>query len=86
MAYWTARDPIARFRAYMQQRGLWDEKKEKEWADEASRIVEEEVKRAEGYAPPTLDDAFAHTYGSMPKDLKEQLEFMRTDLPPKKEG
>jgi pyruvate dehydrogenase E1 component alpha subunit len=86
MAYWTARDPIVRFRAYMLQRGLWDEKKEKEWADEASRIVEEEVKRAEGYAPPTLDDAFVHTYGSMPKDLKEQLEFMRTDLPPKKEG
>jgi pyruvate dehydrogenase E1 component alpha subunit len=85
-AYWTARDPITRFRTYMEHSGLWDDKKEREWAEEASRLVEEEVKKAESHAPPTLDDAFVHTYGSMPEDLKEQLEFMRTDLPPRKEG
>jgi pyruvate dehydrogenase E1 component alpha subunit len=85
-AYWTARDPIIRFRTYIEHGGLWDDKKEKEWAEEASRLVEGEVKKAESHAPPTLDDAFVHTYGSMPEDLKEQLEFMRMDLPPKKEG
>jgi pyruvate dehydrogenase E1 component alpha subunit len=85
-AYWTARDPITRFRTYMEHGGLWDDKKEREWAEEASRLVEEEVKKAENHAPPTLDDAFVHTYGSMPEDLKEQLEFMRTDLLPRKEG
>jgi pyruvate dehydrogenase E1 component alpha subunit len=85
-AYWTARDPISRFRTYIQYGGLWDDKKEREWAEEASRLVEEEVKKAESHALPTLDDAFVHTYGSMPEDLKEQLESMRTDLPPRKEG
>jgi hypothetical protein len=48
--------------------------------------VEEEVWKAEGHAPPGLDDAFVHTYAAIPEDLREQLEFMRTDLPPKKEG
>ena len=85
-AYWTARDPIARFRTYLGARGLWDDKKEKDWLDEASRQVEEEVKKAESHAPPTLDDAFVHTYATMPEGLREQLEFLRNDLPPRKEG
>ncbi len=86
IAYWTERDPIARFRTYIERKGIWDEKKDKEYAEEASRLVEEDVKKAEGFAPPTLDDAFIYTYGSMPENLKEQLEFMRNDLPPRKEG
>lgn len=85
-AYWTARDPIDRFRTYLVRKGLWDESKDKAWLEEASRLVEEEVRKAEGHAPPKVDDAFLHTYAQMPEDLKEQLEFMRGDLPSRKEG
>jgi pyruvate dehydrogenase E1 component alpha subunit len=85
-AYWTARDPISRFRTYLVARDLWDDKKEKDWMEEASKRVEEEVKKAEGHAPPSLDDAFMHLYATMPESLKEQLEFLRGDLPPRKEG
>jgi pyruvate dehydrogenase E1 component alpha subunit len=85
-AYWTARDPISRFRVYLERKELWDEKREKQWSEEAARAIEEEVRKAEGHAPPSLDDAFAHTFATMPEGLKEQLEFMRRDLPAKREG
>ncbi|MCU0861185.1 MAG: pyruvate dehydrogenase (acetyl-transferring) E1 component subunit alpha [Methanomassiliicoccales archaeon] len=86
IAYWTARDPLARLRAYLGHKGLWDETNQKAWTEEAGRMVEEEVKKAEGHAPPTLDDVFVHTYATMPASLKEQLELHRSDLPARKEG
>lgn len=86
MAHWAARDPISRFKVYMEGKGLWDGRMEKEWTGEASRIVEEAVKKAEGHAPPTLDDVFAHTFATMPEGLREQLEFHRGDLAPRREG
>ena len=86
MAYWTERDPIARLRSYLIAKGIWDEGKEREWSEEAARAVEEAVKRAEEFAPPTLDDVFAHTYATMPSGLSEQLESMRREASPRKEG
>jgi len=86
IAYWSERDPISRFRAYMQSRGLWDDEKEAAWQEEASRQVEEAVKQAESFPPPSLQDVFAHTYATMPVDLKQQLETLGKELGGSKEG
>jgi pyruvate dehydrogenase E1 component alpha subunit len=86
IAYWTERDPIARCRTYLATKGIWDESKEKDWSEECSRIIEEAVRKAETFAPPTLDDVFAHTYATMPAGLREQLEMMRSEALPRKEG
>jgi len=86
IAYWTERDPIPRFKKYLMAKRLWDENKEKGWQEEATRSVEEDVKRAESHKPPTLADVFAFTFAQMPDDLKEQLETLRKDLEGPKEG
>ncbi len=78
---WADRDPIARFRVYLTNRGLWGEEKEKALLEEVSAMVEEEVKKAESFPRPTLEDCFRHTYATMPDDLREQMEALRRELP-----
>lgn len=85
LRYWIERDPITRFRTYLNHKGLWDDAKERALATELAQIVEEEVKKAEIYPPPTLDDVFNHTYAIMPENLRSQLDFHRLDLDNKEE-
>jgi pyruvate dehydrogenase E1 component alpha subunit len=80
LKYWMERDPIARFRIYLTRKGLWDDVKEKALIEELGQFVEGEVKKAENFPPPTLEDVFNYTYASMPEDLKSQLEFQQRDL------
>jgi pyruvate dehydrogenase E1 component alpha subunit len=80
LKYWIERDPIARFRIYLTRKGLWDDAKEMALMEELGKFVEEEVKKAESYPPPSLDEVFNHTYASMPEELRTQLEFYRRDL------
>jgi pyruvate dehydrogenase E1 component alpha subunit len=80
LKYWTERDPITRFRIYLTRKGIWDDAKEAALTAELSQFVEEEVKKAEAFARPTLDDVFNHTYAVMPDNLRTQLEFYRRDL------
>ncbi len=85
LKYWTERDPITRFRTYLMKKGIWDDVKEKALVAELGQFVEEEVKKAEEHARPTLDEVFSYTYAEMPDDLKAQLDSHRRD-PGRKEG
>jgi pyruvate dehydrogenase E1 component alpha subunit len=80
LKYWIERDPISRFRTYLTRKALWDDAKEMALMEELGKFVEEEVKKAESYPPPSLDEVFNHTYASMPEELRTQLEFYRRDL------
>ncbi len=84
LQYWTDRDPIKRFRAYLTNKGIWSDAKEKEAAAEADRLVEEAVKQAETHPLPVLEDMFKYTYAETNADLEEQLAALRKDL--SKEG
>lgn len=77
---WEAKDPIKRFRKYLEGKGLWNEEKEKAAQEEASKHVEEESERALKQPPPTVDDVFNYIYKEMPKELQEQLTFTKKDL------
>jgi pyruvate dehydrogenase E1 component alpha subunit len=77
---WEAKDPIKRFRKYLEGKGLWNEEIEKAAQEEASKHVEEESERALKQPPPTVDDVFNYTYKEMPKELQEQLTFTKKDL------
>ncbi len=80
LEYWEARDPLSRFRVYLESKKAWDEEKEKSYRAEAEALVEEAAKKAETFPIPSLDDAFRFTYSTMSANLAEQLEFMRKDL------
>jgi len=73
VAYWRDRDPIKRFQIYLKSKGIWNEQFEKSVNDEATKIVEEGVVKAEAYKPDPKD-LFTYNLASMSKDVKRQME------------
>jgi pyruvate dehydrogenase E1 component alpha subunit len=83
---WTEKDPLKRIRIYLERRGLWDGNSEKESIEWAQNLVEEEVKKAQSFPPPTVEEVFKHTFAEMPADLKEQMDAVARDHSSRKEG
>ncbi len=77
---WARRDPIERFKVYLQTRGLWDDAFETRVKKEAEEMITTAVENAESAPPPGVEDLFIYTYEEMPPDLKEQLEELRNFL------
>lgn len=73
---WTKRDPIKRFKAYLEGKKLWDDKKEKALQEELKAMVADAVERAEKAPPPGLEDLFSDVYA----ELTPQLERQKADL------
>lgn len=72
VAYWLERDPIKRFQAYLKGKGIWNEEFERKATEEASRMVEEAVAKAEAFKGDPKE-IFKYVYGEMTKDLTEQM-------------
>ncbi|MBI2184186.1 MAG: pyruvate dehydrogenase (acetyl-transferring) E1 component subunit alpha [Thaumarchaeota archaeon] len=71
---WKKKDPIKRFRLYLENRGLWGEKEESDLWTEAENMVSEAVRRAEAAPLPTVESMFEDVYKEMSPALKEQLQ------------
>jgi pyruvate dehydrogenase E1 component alpha subunit len=78
---WGRRDPLARFRLYLQAKGLWSDAFESEAQARASELVEKAVAEAEALPPATPDDIFTYTFAAMPPDLEAQLAALKATLP-----
>jgi pyruvate dehydrogenase E1 component alpha subunit len=69
---WEPKDPLNRFRTYLQGKGLWSEEDETRVKEEAKAAVAEHIKKAEETEKMTvaglIDSMFEHT----PKHLEEQ--------------
>jgi pyruvate dehydrogenase E1 component alpha subunit len=52
---WRARDPLPRFRAFLERRGLWDDDAERAAADEALTRIDAVVVEAEARPIPSLE-------------------------------
>ena len=76
---WEAKDPLKRFRLYLEAKGLWDQGQEDEAWKEAEKTVEEEVERALSHPAPSAEDVFRFTYETMPPELAEQLETLKRE-------
>jgi pyruvate dehydrogenase E1 component alpha subunit len=72
LAYWRERDPITRFRTYLQKKGLWNESYGKTVNDAAAKLVEEAILEAEAFRQDPKD-MFRYLYAKMPRNLEEQM-------------
>jgi pyruvate dehydrogenase E1 component alpha subunit/2-oxoisovalerate dehydrogenase E1 component alpha subunit len=72
VARWQARDPIPRFRAYLESRGLWDEAREKALEEQLRAEINGAVKEAESAGPPPVDTLFSDVYATMSPELARQ--------------
>jgi pyruvate dehydrogenase E1 component alpha subunit len=77
---WAARDPIPRYRAYLQGQGLWSARLEERVAGRAKRM-RAELRDAVFDAPDfDIDDVFTTVYAEITPGLQMQRQQLRAEL------
>ena len=71
---WLKKDPLIRFKGYLEGKKLWNDKKEAALVEELTELVGETFKKVEASEEPTVDEVFDHTYATLPEDLRRQKE------------
>lgn len=66
------RDPIPRFRLHLEQRGLWDARKDERLVAELRQEIDGAVKRLESLGPIKPDAPFDHVYGAPHPEIETQ--------------
>ena len=79
LAEWQRRDPLTRFRRYLEKKRLWTETDEKKAQEETNREIDEAVQHAEKLPRPALETLFTDVYAEMPWHLEEQLRQLRDE-------
>ncbi len=74
VAPWRERDPILRFRKYLEAQGLWTDEEERRVVGAIEQEIRDGAAAAEKIAPPPLESMFEDVYKEMPWHLREQLE------------
>src|SRR2546425_2423481 len=77
VAMWEQKDPLTRFRAYLEKRNLLEEGLEQRGDDENA----EAIRRFESAPPADPLTMFDHVYAELPADLKAQREEMAAREP-----
>jgi len=72
---WKKKGPIARWRKYLESRGLWDEAKEKALQEKAKDDIVTAFKKGEAKKMPPLKDCFNDMYTDLPWHLEEQWQY-----------
>ena len=76
---WQRRDPIIRFRRYLEKKRLWSESDEKIAQEDTNREIDEAITYAEKVSRPALETLFTDVYADMPWHLEEQLRELQRE-------
>jgi pyruvate dehydrogenase E1 component subunit alpha len=79
LAEWQRRDPLVRFRKYLEKKRIWNEAEEKQAQDEANLQLDQAIEHAEKTPRPAIDTLFTDVYEQMPWNLEEQLRGLRAE-------
>jgi pyruvate dehydrogenase E1 component alpha subunit len=71
-AEWEKKDPLIRMKKYLENKGLWDDDKEKDYIDHATKDIGAQFKEVEEYPRTSLENIFKYMYNEMPDSLKKQ--------------
>lgn len=74
---WNKRDPLHRFRIYLQGKGLWSDEEEEKTIEEARAFVAEQIKLAENVEKMTIEGLIDSMFEHTPQDLEEQKEMYK---------
>jgi pyruvate dehydrogenase E1 component alpha subunit len=74
---WEKKDPLVRFRKFLEKKGLWSEEKESEVIDKAKEDIKEAIKKADAAPKQKVTDFITNMYEEMPYNLKEQYEIYK---------
>ena len=75
---WEKKDPLVRFRIFLEGKGLWTEEKENEVIERAKEDVKEAIKKADAAPKQKVTDFLEIMYkGEMPYNIKEQYDIYK---------
>jgi pyruvate dehydrogenase E1 component alpha subunit len=78
---WKKKDPLIRFKVYMESKGLLDDAKEAKLDEELEAIVKATFEKVEKEGPiVAVDEVFDFTYETLTDELKEQKEYYKNFL------
>lgn len=71
---WEKKDPIVRFRKYLEGKGLWTEEQENEVTEKAKAEIKAAIKKADEQPKQKVTDLISNMYEKLPVHLEEQME------------
>ncbi|PBB05186.1 MULTISPECIES: pyruvate dehydrogenase (acetyl-transferring) E1 component subunit alpha [Salimicrobium] len=71
---WEQKDPIVRFRKYLESKDLWSEEEENEVIEKAKEEIKAAIKEADNTAKQKVTDLMDIMYEELPQNLQEQRE------------
>ncbi|HEY9570793.1 MAG TPA: pyruvate dehydrogenase (acetyl-transferring) E1 component subunit alpha [Metalysinibacillus sp.] len=75
---WAKKDPLVRFRKFLEGKGLWTEEKENEVIERAKEEIKVAIKKADATPKQKVTELMDNMYkGDMPFNLKEQYEIYK---------
>lgn len=74
---WEKKDPLVRFRKYLEGKKLWSKEQEDEVIEQAKEDVKQAIKEADGTEKQTVTQLMDIMYDDMPQNLREQYEFYK---------
>jgi pyruvate dehydrogenase E1 component alpha subunit len=74
---WAAKDPIVRFRNYLEAKGLWSEEKETEVIERAKEEIKDAIKKADDTEKQKVTDLISNMFEELPVNLQEQYEIYK---------
>lgn len=74
---WERRDPLVRFRKFLEKKGLWNEEKETATVEQAKADIKEAIKLADAVPKQKVTDLIEIMFEKLPNHLQEQLEEYR---------
>jgi pyruvate dehydrogenase E1 component alpha subunit len=69
---WRARDPISRFRIYLEKKGIWDDARQKKLEEEIKNEIDAAVKEFEAMTDFKPDAPFDFVFGTRHDEIEEQ--------------
>src|SRR5690625_1943025 len=71
---WEQKDPLVRFRKYLEDKNLWSEDEETKVVEEAKEDIKEAIKKADNYPKQKVTDLIGNMFEELPAHLQEQFE------------
>ncbi|MBY7143777.1 pyruvate dehydrogenase (acetyl-transferring) E1 component subunit alpha [Virgibacillus sp. NKC19-3] len=71
---WEKRDPIVRFRKFLEEKGIWSEEEENKVVEDAKEDIKKAIKEADNYPKQKVTDLIGNMYEELPVNLQEQME------------
>ncbi|MDN6640444.1 MAG: pyruvate dehydrogenase (acetyl-transferring) E1 component subunit alpha [Tetragenococcus halophilus] len=72
---WQKKDPLIRFRKYLEDKGLWSEEKEEEVMENTKEEIKDAIAEADKVPKQKVSDFLKNMFEEQPQNIQEQIKF-----------